>query len=96
MTLIFELETDRSDIGKHHIIIEMRNNDGKVLNSFNIPKITNLKTPKGQSLGTAGFELKLHNTEFPKAGTYEIVILCDNEYLTSVDINLKLLNLKGR
>ena len=96
MTLVFELEADINEVGSHKVAIELRNWDGKVLNSVEMPNIIVGKASDPGPVYTAGIQVVLQNTPFAAAGMYEIVILCDDEYLTSVDFSVQKVNLRRR
>ena len=96
MTLVVEIEAGLEDIGVHQFRIEQRDYDGRVISGLNIPNFTIPKPPKGSVSVTLGFELPIQDMVFPKPGSYELAILCDDEYLTSVDISLKLIKFKNQ
>ena len=94
MTFVTEIQADEHEKGSHDFSFEMRNYDGKVLNSFNLPSIIVGKPEDKGPTYSAGIQIGIKDLVFPKPGIYEFIMLCDNKYLTSVDISVRKVNIK--
>jgi hypothetical protein len=87
MSLVIIIEPHRSEIGKHQIIVNFVNEDGKnflppMQNEFEIITMNQ----------HVSFTFNIYNVTFPQAGVYSADIVIDKHHLRTVSITVNQVN----